>query len=51
MKYRGRNALVAKTYDVVAYLLEIVYDITISPVTNFSQNPGSESFIGIYSTA
>ena len=51
MKYRGRNTLVANTYDVVAYLLEIVYDITISPVTNFSQNPGSESFIGIYSTA
>ena len=36
MKYRGRNTLVANTYDVFAYLLEIAYDIAISHVTNVS---------------
>ena len=50
MKSRGRNTLVEKSYDVVAYLLDIAYDIAIPPVTKVSKNPGIESWLGIYST-
>ena len=35
----------------IAYLIEIAYDISISPVHNVSDNPGFESCLNIYSYA
>ena len=36
IKSRVRNTLVTKTYDVAVYLLEIAYNIAISPDINIS---------------
>ena len=47
----GRNTTALKRIDMIAYLIEIAYDIAISPVHNVSDNPGFESCLNIYSSA
>ena len=49
MNMRGRATLMLKKIDLIAYLCEIVYDISISPIDNVSTNPGFESCLGIFS--
>ena len=44
----GRNTTALKRIDVIAYLIELVYDLAISPVDNVSENPGFESCLNIY---
>ena len=48
LKFRGRNTTTQKRVDVIAYLIELCYDIAISPANNVSQNPGFESCLGIW---
>ena len=48
LKLRGRNTTIQKRADVIAYLIELCYDIAISPADNVSQNPGFESCLGIW---
>ena len=38
----------ANMTDMVAYLFEMSYDLSISPTDNVSSNPGFESFIGVW---
>ena len=38
---------ILKWIDIVAYLIELAYDLAISPADNVSQDPGLELCIGI----
>ena len=45
---RGRGTTMLKRIDIVAYLFELGYDLSISPADNVSQNPGFESVLGVW---
>ena len=47
LNIQGRNTLSLKVLDLVDYLIELAYDLAISPMDNVSENPGFESCIGI----
>ena len=48
MKKRGVNTWESKCVDVIAYLIELAFDIAISPLDNVSDNPGFESCHGMW---
>ena len=48
MKKRGANTWELKCIDMIAYLIQIVFDIAISPLDNVSENPGFESCHGMW---
>ena len=48
MNKRGANTLEVKCIDMIAYLIEIVFDIAVSPLYNVSKNPGFESCHGMW---
>ena len=45
---RGRGTTMLKRIDIVAYLFELGYDLSISPADNVSHNPGFESVLGVW---
>ena len=47
-KKAGRNTTALKRIDVIAYLIEMAYDLAISPINNVSESPGFESCLNIY---
>ena len=47
-KRSGRGTTMLKKIDMIAYLVELAYDLAISPVDNVSQNPGFESCLGVW---
>ena len=42
-KKAGRNTTMLKRIDMIAYLIEIAYDLAISPLDNVSESPWFES--------
>ena len=42
-KKAGRTATTLKRIDTIAYLIELAYDLAISPLDNISESPGFES--------
>ena len=48
LNIQGRNTMSLKVLDIVAYLIELAYDLATSPMDNVSENPGFESCIGIW---
>ena len=48
IKFAGCDTLIQKQLHVVAYLLELVYDLMISPRDNVSRSPGFETCIGVF---
>ena len=43
---RGQNTWEAKCEDMIAYLIELAFDLAISVLDNVSENPGFESCHG-----
>lgn len=48
LNMQGRNTVSLKVLDLVAYLIELAYDLVISPMDNVSENPGFDSCIDIW---
>ena len=48
MNLRGRSMWDKKATTMISYLIELVYDIMISPIDNVSVNPGFESCHGVW---
>ena len=48
LRINGRATAVLKKIDVISYQIELSYNLAISQCDNVSQNPGSESCIGIW---
>ena len=48
MKKRGANTWELKCIDMIAYLIELVFDVAILPLDNVSENPGFESCHGMW---
>jgi hypothetical protein len=48
VKFRGFNTLEEKQYKMIANAFEKAYDLAISPVLNFSRNPGFETPLGVF---
>ena len=48
LNLRGRPNFKMKAVDMIAYLIELSYDLSISSVDNVSDNPGFESVIGVW---
>ena len=48
LNMRGLETEIRKRNDVVAYLIEITYDLCISPIYNVSKNPGFEGCLGVW---
>ena len=48
LNMRGRATSALKTNDMVAYLIELGYDLALSSTDNVSENPGFESCLGIW---
>ena len=48
LKMKIRSTTIINQIDVVAYLIELVYDLETSPADNVSNNPGFESCLGIW---
>ena len=42
-KKAGRTTTTLKRIDMIAYLIELAYDLAISPLDNISESPGFES--------
>ena len=42
-KKAGRNTTTLKRINIIAYLIELAYDLSISPVYNVSESPGFKS--------
>lgn len=45
---KGKTTIDSKMIDMVSYLAELAYDLSISRVDNVSTNPGFESFLGVW---
>ena len=45
---KGKPTIDSKIIDMVSYLAELAYDLSISPVDNVSTNPGFESILGVW---
>ena len=45
---KGKTTINSKMIDMVSYLAELAYDLSICRVDNVSTNPGFESFLGVW---
>jgi hypothetical protein len=48
INFSGDGSLRAKQLHAVGYLLELYYDLLISPIDNISRSPGFETCLGIF---
>jgi len=44
----GRNSINEKAIIMIAYLIELIYDVAITSVVHISTNPGFETIIGVW---
>ena len=48
VNFRGLNTFKEKAIEMIAYLLELAFDISIAPRDNISSSPGFELPLGIF---
>lgn len=45
LKKAGQTTTTRKSIDMIAYLIDLAYDLAISPLDNISESPGFKSFL------